>query len=363
MTVAEFRLQNFRNISEAAISLGDGVNLFVGDNGAGKTSILEAIHVVARGRSFRAADSAALCREGMPGYAIGLTVTTPNQDPETLLLRRTGQHQEILLNHQRCHRQSDLARRLPIQLVTPDVGELVTGSPGVRRQFLDWGLFHVKHNYHVNLRRYMAALKQRNAWLRAVDPRRLPEVDPWAPQLSIFAQEIHAARDHYCEALFPAVQRYAMALGLELEVDIRYGRGWSTEYSEDLADILGEQVAGDVKFGGTRAGPHRADLFVKSRSRSAGATLSRGQAKVLALAFHLAQVDILRRLSGITSIVLFDELVAELDSQRCIKVLDALESSQSQVLITAVQLPDDRLVKNRTNLRMFHVKHGEVVND
>jgi DNA replication and repair protein RecF len=360
MPIRRLRLQNVRNIGFADIQLGEGFNCFVGANGAGKTTALESVYLIGRGRSFRSASLDSVVQHDADKLSVFIDLQTGAAVDTILVNKQRRQPLVIQMNGQRTAKVSDVAVRLPLQLLTPDVSELVFAGPAERRRYLDWGLFHVEHRYHALARDYSRALSQRNTWLRDNYSTRDERLDPWAEVLQDLALEVDYFRQSYCLELFEMIRNTAHSLDIGIEPEFIYQKGWKSKEGVSYAELLQESAIGDVKSGATRIGPHRADITVKSGGYDADQTLSRGQAKLVAIAMKVAQVELLRRKTGKQSTVLFDELIAELDYQRTGKVLEMLARSGCQVIISSVELPDaiKRLIGNQA--RLFHVKQGAI---
>ena len=360
MPIRRLRLQHVRNVRFADLQLGEGFNCFFGENGAGKTTVLEAVYMVGRGRSFRSTSLDTLVQHDADRLSVFIELEARAMVDAILVSKPRRQPLTLKINEQQASKLSDAASRLPLQLLTPGVSELVFAGPAERRRYLDWGLFHVEHRYHALARDYSRALKQRNTWLRETHKIRDGAVDPWAEVLQERAIEMDALRQAYCGELFEVIGRTAQLLDIGLEPEFSYERGWNAQQGISFAELLQENAAGDVKLGSTRIGPHRADIQVKSGGRDANQTLSRGQAKLVAIAMKVAQVELLRRKTGRQSTVLFDELIAELDYQRTEKVLDMLSRLECQVIISSVELPDAIKGSIGNRARLFHVKQGAI---
>ncbi len=360
MPIRRLRLQNFRNVEFADLELVPGFNGLIGANGAGKTSVLEAVYLMGRGRSFRSTFLDTLIQNDAKGLSVSIDLETPAGVDSVLIAKARKQALSLRINGQRAVRLSEAASKLPLQLFTPGVSDLVLAGPAERRQYLDWGLFHVEHRYHPVARDYSRALKQRNTWLRDSAGLGSKVLDPWRDVLSELAVQLDTFRQEYCTELFESIVCTAQSLDVGLEIDFSYEKGWRAEVGRSFSDQLLEGTAGDLSSGTTRIGPHRADIHVKTRQRAASDFLSRGQAKLVAIAMKVAQIEVLKRRTGRQSTVLFDELIAELDYQRTTNVLEMLERLGCQVIFSSVELPDaiKSSIGNRAHL--FHVKQGAI---
>jgi len=357
MRIQRLEVSGIRNLTSVGIDCVDGLNTFVGDNGAGKTALLEAIHILARGRSFRSTAIAPIIRHGEERAVLRARLEDESRgDVQIGVVRHRSNRSEIHVNGRSERQLSAVARLIPIQLLLPNASELVFGPPKERRHFLDWGLFHVEPTYVDQLRAYQQALEQRNALLRSMGSHDRSEFAAWTEQLTIRAMQVDIARRRYVERLVPTFERALETLSPGMTMGIEYRGGWTA--GADLEDCLRDGIDRDVKFGLTHYGPHRADLKVSVGSTPALTTLSRGQGKVVASAFRLAQAWVTADLSGRSSVFLIDDVGAELDARHNANFFDALEAMNSQVFATATTA--DVLGSSFAGRarRLFHVEQG-----
>ena len=356
MIIRELDVSHFRNLTSVSLRLNPQFNYLYGPNGAGKTTVLEAVHLLARGRSFRGRRVAPIIQDG----ARGLVVRAELENGRSLGMSRDRSGKtELRVDHAETRRLSEAASLLPVHLILPDVSQLIFGGPADRRQCLDWGMFHVKPGYLAALRKYLAALRQRNSVLKSSGAAGFREtIRVWTDAVCREAESVHNYREEYVAELIPHVEAALSGLEADAPVDLAYKNGWG---DEELAKVLGESLDNDVKSGSTGAGPHRADLAVKVADRDAGATLSRGQGKLVAIALILAQARHLSDSTGQRSVFLIDDLGAELDANYGVRMLALLRASGCQVISTSTRLPSEEFeaLFGRDNATMFHVKQGE----
>ena len=325
-----------------------GVNWFYGANGAGKTSVLEAIYLLGRGRSFRTGQVGAIIQHGQDNLQV---VARLQDSGKTLGLERSRENWRGRIDGQDSRRISEFAVHLPLVLIEPDSHRLIDGGPEQRRQYLDWQLFHVEQDYLDAWQRYARLLRQRNAALKAqASGATLSALE--APMVAA-AEIINAMRQQQIERLLPVVSslRSAMAIRLPGEIGLRYRPGHPAEAS--LAESLVAQRDSDRERGFTQRGPHRAELVITSAGQQAAAESSRGQQKLLALLLLLAQLDILEQNAPARPVLLLDDPVSELDRPHLSSLLDWLANRRIQSWVTATEPPDREFA-------MFHVEQGEV---
>jgi DNA replication and repair protein RecF len=350
MHLAHVEMANVRCIAQACLELHPQLNLICGPNGSGKTSFLEAIHLLALGRSFRTRHTAELVRHGETHLTIAARMISDEGISTPIGVKRAGSSLAIHYGGQPIQVASILARKVPLVVFGPDSHVLLGGGPRERRRLLDRTLFHVKQSYLGDWTRYHRALRQRNVLLRK--GARREECRPWESDMAVSAHALDTARSSCVTELAALLESLADALGLE-GLTITYDAGWDS--ASPLDDEFDRRWTHDRTTGMTNAGPHRADLRIQLGGRDASRTASRGQAKLLLAALVLAQAALIRQKSGLAPILLVDDLAAELDNQAKQKFIQQLSSSGSQLLITAA---DPSALPTLPDAAMFHVKHG-----
>jgi len=353
MRLSHLAITNLRNIAEFSLEPGAHLNFIFGANGSGKTSILEAIYLLGRGRSFRSAYSSRIVRYGQHSLTLFGRVTDSQRDNNLGIQIKDGGFR-AKLNGQFLKKSSDLAAIIPLLLITPDGDKLIKGSPRQRRRFLDWGLFHVEHQFLEMWQRYNRILMHRNAALR----QGKSVLAPWNLQLIEVAEQLDCLRREYATQLSAVVLLcFKELIGIE-NVEFKYQSGWSKEQS--FSEALNSNLEGDIKAGFTQRGPHRADLVMQVDGRPAAEYLSGGQQKLAACALFLAQARLYSKRLNKPCILLVDDLPSELDQEHRQALLDILQSTHGQVFVTAT----DPLAINPSGYedsKVFHVEQGCLV--
>lgn len=355
MVLARLSIQDFRNIATAELAFSPACNLITGANAAGKTSILEALHFLGRVRSFRTHRAEQLIREDSDAFQLVAHLQSEGSEIP-VGLRRGRKELEIRLAGARIHRVSELAAQFPLIVMTSDLHRVLEEGPKYRRQFLDWGLFHVEPSFHRKWQQYAQSLKQRNAALRA--GASAAQVAAWDPAVIEAGGAIHELRESYLErlqALFAAEAEHILGIS---DWRFRYAPGWAQRVDFPLA--LAESLPRDREQGFTRVGPHRADLQFLAGDQDVRERLSRGQQKQLVTALLLAQARLLREQRNMACQFLIDDLPAELDADHQARVLTQLEQLGAQLFITAINAEGLDLSAWQSPKR-FHVKHGVVM--
>ncbi|MDH5395211.1 MAG: DNA replication and repair protein RecF, partial [Gammaproteobacteria bacterium] len=260
----------------------------------------------------------------------------------------------IRVNNNDVKQVAQLSSLLPVQIINPDVHKLLELGPKNRRQFIDWGVFHVERQFLQNWQNYYRVLKQRNASLRQKNDKKT--VFLWNGQLIEYARAITVARESYLGTFIPIFNNYVQQL-MGLTIEIKYYRGWNKEVS--FTDTLENSFDKDKYRGFTSFGPHRGDLEIFHNNSLVQDSFSRGQQKLLVCAMRLAQISHLKIYTGQQSIVLVDDLAAELDIKHRQNLINLLVDTEAQLFLTATE-KDAFVVPEEINPKMFHVEHGQV---
>ncbi len=364
MQITRLDLRRFRRFDDVSLSPVAGVNLITGENGAGKTSLLEAMHLMAYGRSFRGRVRDGLLKAGAPDLEVFVEwreARSASEDAGIRVrragLRHSGQDWQGRLDGENVAQLGDLCAALAVVSFEPGSHALVTGSAETRRRFLDWGLFHVEHEFMPLWRRYVRALKQRNALLKS--GRSQDGLDAWEHEMAEAGEPLSRRRQLYLESLqdtmAPLLDGLAPALG---RVGLEYLPGWRRD-AMPLADALLLARDRDLQAGYTSVGPHRADWRIHFPGLPGREALSRGQAKVTALAAILAQASQHAARRRAWPVIALDDLGSELDRLHQARVLAWLEGSDAQIFITGTEAPPG-LKALDMQVGTFHVEHGNV---
>jgi DNA replication and repair protein RecF len=350
MSLRELAVSNLRCIEHAELEITPGVTLVWGGNGSGKTSLLEAMFLLGRGRSFRTRNNERLIRRGenhlrVTGHLLGpMGQDVPvgfEVSRDEAVARIAGRPAQSL---------AELAQAFPVQAIDPGVHRLVEEGGHRRRRWMDWAVFHVEPRFMDEWLRYSRALRQRNAALKG-DP---VQATAWDPELARVGESIARARGRFVEQLIPHWRAIVSAL-TGLDVELHYLRGWSQEHS--LLEALAASRPRDEARQLTHAGPHRADVSLRLDGRAAREVLSRGQQKLVAAAMMLAQLRLLQDVTQTIPTLLLDDPAAELDGDHLGRFIEQVRALRSQLVVTSLHA-ESRLFGAPD--RTFHMGQGRV---
>lgn len=347
MGLASLRVEHLRCLTEASLTLAPHLTLIQGQNGSGKTSLLESLFLAGRGRSFRTRMTERLISRGADHLRVFAETRTPLHRIG-FEYRREGSY-TARLDGRDVETLAELPTAFFVEVIDPDIHRLIEGGPAERRRWLDWGVFHVEPSFLPQWLRYSRALRQRNAALKAGQD---PSI--WDSAVAEHGESVASLREAWLKSLQPTWEKAVRQLS-GLEIDLGYSRGWSQERS--LRDALAEGRERDRERGSTLSGPHRADVSLRWQGGMARDVLSRGQQKLVASALVLAQLTRLRESQPVAPTLLLDDPAAELDAQRLEGLVDLVRSLDCQLVITSLA-PDLKLFGNPE--QVFHVEHGHV---
>lgn len=355
MQIERLEIRNLRCLREVALEPAPRLNLLIGDNGAGKSSVLEALHLMAYGRSFRGRVRDGLVRSGAEAVEVFTAWRHEGGGTHRAGLRHAGQAWEGRLDGRKLTHLGELCAAFMVITFEPGSHSLVSGGGEPRRRFVDWGLFHVEPTFLDQWRRYARALKQRNALLKSGAGGR--QLDAWDHELAEAGEAVTLQRQQYLARLQQraalAAAELAPALGA---ATLSFQPGWRRE-ELSLADALLLARDRDRAIGYTSVGPQRADWRLEFASLPNREPLSRGQGKLAALSCLLAQARDCAEQRGDWPVIALDDLASELDAHHQHRLATALLGTGAQLFVTGTA---PMATFGETASVMFHVKHGEL---
>lgn len=359
MFLKQVSYQGIRNLKPDRVELSSGLNIFEGSNGAGKSSILEAISLATSGRSFRTNKLDLVTNESSEAFV----VNAQYEPIKSVGLSHSNKHKtnKVKIDGELVKSLSSMSGIYPTQVLCPESYHLVDSGPSERRKYLDWILFHVEHSFIQNWKSFTKLHKQRNALLRIRNRNRIKEeLKVWDLQYIEEANRLNEARERTLNELSLIVSKIIYDLGISFceGIRIEYYPG----YRGELKDRLVESIDSDVDKGFTQYGPHKSDIRLKIGTTLVRDLLSRGQKKVLINALFLAQTELLKRKTDKDSLFIIDDFTSELDIENQKSLLNMLMGQKNtQIVISCLQLEALKWLEKGYNMaNMFHVEHGRI---
>lgn len=353
MSLARLKVKGLRNLRTLDLAPGPGLNVVLGENASGKSSLLEAIHLLSCGKSFRTHQLAHVVQRGMHDMLLSAEVFSEVSGVSTLGMEYDADRGglRIKAGGRPVHKLSELAPYLPVVTIHQESPRVFTHGPDFRRSFLDWGVFHVEPLFVPAWQRYRRALRQRNTLLQ----RSLPRPEVWDRELVESGLQIDACRRQYLRRFTPIFIELLPILRVDAAIGIEYRSGWDA--GRELLEQLEKGLEGDKRLGYTRIGPHRADIEFMIQGTLVRERLSRGQMKVLVHALYLAQARALAEITGRHALIMMDDLAAELDGQHIDQLVGRVNALGFQSIITTSDPGFRHHVRDLPH-KMFHVEHG-----
>ena len=354
MPLNSIELTNVRLFSKIHLNYHTDLNFIVGGNATGKTTILESIGILAKGHSFRTHRIDHVTQKGTGAFYVR-GVIDDGQREHQIAFGRESRKSKVKFDGEFVTKKTDLIGTFPIQIITPESHEVLQSGPKTRRQFLDWGVFHVEQSYLQHWQRFNKVLRQRNIAIRK--GLTSSEIKAWDPILSEHAAILHESRQAYIKSLEPKFLEMTEHL-LGEKPDMVYSAGWDT--SQTYEEILSTNLDSDRQRGYTFYGPHRADVKFRTMGSAVQMLYSRGQQKLVVSALLMAQAINLYNKTSKRLTILVDDLPAELDMDHRQRLLTALIKTKAQLIITATEqalLP----IACDLDKKVFHVEHKDCV--
>jgi DNA replication and repair protein RecF len=364
-------LRDFRNLARLDIAIPEDGVAIVGENGQGKTNLLEAVYYLHLLRSARGARDVDVVRFGAPGFHVAARVEGGAYHELSVGFERAGRRKRVKVDGAEPVRLSDALGALPCVLFSPADVELVAGAPNARRRYLDILLALSSRPYLAALQRYRHALAQRNAALRNVareGQRGEQRVAVWEAPLAEHGAILWRERVRWTESASPRFAEVCAAIGEEAPVGLRYATSLDPAGTEldDVRDALmralEEKRPLDLRRGLTHAGPHRDDLALTLDGRELRAFGSAGQQRTAAIALRLLEGETLNERLGARPLLLLDDPFAELDVRRSARILDLLAADgMGQTLLTVPRESD--IPPALTQLTRWRISGGVIEQD
>ena len=335
MFLKKLAIENVRCVNQSSLTFTPALNLFVGDNGVGKTTILEAIYFLTRARSFRKGNILQLQRKNSRFMRVVGCIDSGDTDIP-VGVERQGKDIKLKFNGESLPSLSMLTKQFLVSVINADTFQLMLGPASERRSFIDWGIFQSTPEYLLVQKNYAHILKQRNALLKTKPE--LVELSAWNDQLIDLGEIVSNYRQQFINQIGTSIQRVLKKISRDAaDISINYERGWAN--SRSYRDVITSNIDYDIATGVTNAGPHRADIKLRVDGLNVAEQLSRGQTKIAVIALILGQLEFVKNIRNdhVRPIVLIDDLPSELDATHLHLVLQWLREADSQIFMTAIE--------------------------
>lgn len=372
MILTQLKINNFRNLQPVSLRFHPNINFIYGKNGAGKTSILEAIFLLANAKSFRTNKISHVIQQGQPSVTVFSEFTDLNTQKQTIAYQYGKNDKSVVKHNGKKSKYSTIIQKLAILEIGPRSTELFFSGPQYRRNVLNWGVFHVEHEFYTIWKLANRSLKQRNILLKEASRKHMSlndkakllrgdmQFDYWTAQFVKTSEILDKYRSLYMLNLEFVIQEILCELTedktLHESILLRYRTGWQNEIS--LQETLNNQLERDILSGYTSSGFHRADFLPYSNKKPAHEVLSRGQLKLLIYALKLAQHKYMHAKTTLSPICLLDDIGSELDAQHYKNVMHWLAQYSMQVIVTSIF--ENNIEELVQNYKAFHVEHGQI---
>ena len=360
MFIKQLKINGFRCYESVDLVFTKQTNIFYGDNGSGKTSVLESIYWLSTGKSFRSKKNKVLINHKKSEFflfsSFNMTSDINNQSIGAGF-NQANNKKSLRLNHKNIINQSQLAHTLPVVSIDPDSYLLIDKTPHFRRSFLDWLVFHVKPSYLNVWTQTTRCHRQLNALFKS---KQLNQIDQWEQQYIQYGTELNDFRFAVFKKLKNKVEQKVNQFIPELkDFDLHYFQGWNRELS--LAELLLKDQSKNINYGNLFSGVHKMDIKCKVNSLSAQDVLSRGQKKIISIVFYLSFIELLTETTGLDPVICLDDLDAELDVHKTNLLCEFFKSRKNQIFISTVDV--NKVKSLFDDVAVFHVKHDQTIEE
>ena len=356
--IEKLHVARFRNLNNQYLEPNKNINLVLGSNGQGKTNFIESLYYLGHNRSFKTKN----IKDVIP-FEEELVQINAIIDGEKITLNKSKHKSTILVGDEKISSNSLLSQRLPTQIISPDRGFVVGGTPKLKRSYLDWGVFHDNKEILKTYKSYNKTLKNINAILAGKNQNQL---DEWLSQLSFLSVEISQARTNYIQKLVKileesSLQKLESFIESTKNLAFKLQTGWIKDVDglnqNEIITYLQNNKDSFIRTKHLGYGPHRATVDFYLNKKNEG-FLSRGEQKKLSIVFWMLQVLVLAKENS-DPVVLIDDISSELDQKKINSILDFLTNLNIQIFITDIGNKELPLDPKKTNI--YHIKKGIIV--
>lgn len=355
MWIKHLTVNNCRLLKNVSLDFSPKLNLIIGPNASGKTSLLESLSILSNGRSFRSSHISEVITHGKQSVLIAAVIN--DEDSQVNIgIEKSTEKTKIRINHRDIFSQAELSSHLPITVIHPNSVELITGPPSLRRSYVDWIAFYIFPDFLQKWKEYKHILKQRNICLK--HKKHQYALNKWTEELVTLQPLIADYRSKVVEIIKPILTKTADHLLSGVSFDLEYQSGFPGDLDlsvDSLLEYYASKKEIDLKLKRTSAGVHRSDVKILMDSKPASQAASRGQLKLLAISLLLTQNNTIGDTKSGNGILLIDDLAAELDKKNREKLLNYLTKLNKQLIMTSTKEGDFKDI----DFKMFHVKHGK----
>lgn len=356
MHIKRLRLRNFRNYLSLDVSFQPGFHLLLGDNGQGKSNLLEAIYLLSTLRSFRGSPNTQMISSGQKGYFVGGIAQSDRENEVRIYW--SAKEKKLSLNGHIISKMSEYYGTIRSIVFCAEDIQLVKGAPDARRRYLDFLLAQTDSDYLNLIQRYGRALRARNAILKQ-NPIDRNILDSFSNELVLAGNEITNRREVLLKKILPFIQNcYEQIAGKDAEkINISYYPSTLGNMSVQLAQSLGKEKS----LGYTLVGPHRDDIEFFQNGLSVAKCASEGQKRTWAISLKMAQTEYLLSVHNIMPIILIDDVMGELDAKRrkgFLPLLNRIANNHGQMFMTCTEenWPEELSV----NMLRWKINNGQI---
>ena len=354
MSLVRLEIQGLRNLEATILEPGPRLNFVVGPNASGKSSLLEAVNLLGRAKSFRTPNNQQVIKTGERELIVAGRIRDEEDRIIPLGVRIGRNKRELHLDGQSIPTRAPLLNRFPLIVIQPAGISLLEGTPKFRRSFINLGVFYRDSDYLGLWKRYVRVLHHRNTLLKTGRTR---EIEPWSHELARCGIMVANAWTDYIDQLRPYLKNVCSRFFESVEFDIRVHPGWDP--SVDFEAALRKDLMGDIRYGHTQSGPHKGDLVIELGGKAVKSFLSRGQMKLLVYSLLLAQAGLMEANRGRKACVLIDDVASELDQNNRDRLLQLIQENQSQFFVSATDRETISQVASSEAV-LFEIKNGQI---
>lgn len=370
MLVKSLNLKNYRNFEEIHINFDDVLNIFIGDNGQGKTNLLESVYLCSIGRTFRLNSESDLIRFGDTKSEISLSMVRDGVDKKIDMVLEKNKSKQVRINGVKLEKTSEMIGFLSNVIFTPDDMKIIKGSPAERRKFVNIDISQIKPKYKYLLKNYNKIVMQRNNLLKnyCTNQSNKDIISIWNEYMVNTGTEIICYRamyidtmKKYAQDIYADICGHRESLSVAYRNDVYGSDGMSkSDIRESFTEKLKKGIDREIKLGVSLYGPHKDDIIIKINGKEFKYFGSQGQQRSAVLALKLAEIEIIKEETGEYPVLLLDDVLSELDSKRKGYLIEYIKNIQT--IITTTDDNDMRdLLKSGKNI-IYHINEGKIGN-